>query len=73
MVEEKHLMEKVHEVLVMAFLEILYFLVLVIVPYLILIIEKNKFFVLCEGLSQGINLSTGSAEKKFSIHFSDFS
>ena len=32
--------------------------------------RKNNFLVLGEGLTSGINDSTGSAEKKFSINFS---
>ena len=44
MVEEQHLMEKVHGVLAMTLLEILQFLVKIIVYQLILIIKKKKSF-----------------------------
>ena len=55
-------MEKVSGVLIMALLEMLSFLVLIIVRHLILIIER--IIVLGEGPTQGINNSTGAAEKK---------
>ena len=32
--------------------------------------QKNSFLLLGEGPTQGINDSTGAAEKKFSINFS---
>ena len=57
-------MEKVHGVLVTTLLEMLQYLGLIIICHLILIIEKNNFFVLGEGPTQGINDSTGAAEKK---------
>ena len=46
----------------MTLLEMLWFLVLIIVHHLILII-KNKFLVLREWPTDGINDSTGAAEK----------
>ena len=67
--EKKHLMEKVHGVLVMTLLKMLQFLVLIIVhPYTNN--QKNNFSVLGEGPNEGINNSTGAAEKKISINVS---
>ena len=61
--EKKHLMEKVHGVLVMTLLKMLQLLVLIIVhPYTNN--RKNNFLVLGEGPNEGINNSTGAAEKK---------
>ena len=57
-------MEKVYGILVMPFLEKLSFLVLIIVHYLILIIEKIAFLVLGAEPSYGINNSTDAAGKK---------
>ena len=67
MVEELHLMEKVHEILVMTLLEMLGFLLLIIVHHLILIIEKNNFLLLDEGSIQDINDSAGAAEKNLEL------
>ena len=61
--EKKHLREKVHGVLVMTLLKMLQLLVLIIVhPYTNN--RKNNFLVLGEGPNEGINNSTGAAEKK---------
>ena len=43
---------------------------LIIVCHLILIIKKNSFWLLGKGPTDGINGSTGAAEKIFSIVFS---
>ena len=56
-------MEKVHGVFVMILLEMLKFLMLMVVHHLMLIIEKIKL-VLCKVPSDGINDSTGAAEKE---------
>ena len=66
MVEKQHLMGKVHGVLVMTLLEMLWFQVLIIVYHLVLIIKKNNFSVLGKGPTQEINDSTGAAEKEIS-------
>ena len=66
MVEKQHLMGKVHGVLVMTLLEMLWFQVLIIVYHLVLIIKKNNFLVLGKGPTQEINDSTGAAEKEIS-------
>ena len=57
MVGEKHLMKKVHEVLVMTLLEMLQFLMLIIVNW------KNNFLVLGEGPTKGFNDSTVGVEE----------
>ena len=53
----------------MTLLEMLQFLVLLIIHYLINTTKKN-FLVLCEGPTDDINNSIATAKKKFSINFS---
>ena len=68
MVEEQHLMEKVHGVLVMTLLEILQFLVKIIVYQLILIIKKKKVILeLSEGPTDCINYGTDAAENNWVV------
>ena len=67
-VEEQHLMDKVHVVLEKILLEMSQFLVLLF-HHLILIVEKNKFLVLGEGPTQDIHDGNGAEEKKENTKF----
>ena len=62
--------EKVHGVLEMALLEMLWFLVLIIVHHLVLILGGINFLVLGEDPTQGINDSNGVEEKRISFNLS---